>query len=287
MSVYNGEKYLKESIDSILNQTFRDFEFIIINDGSTDDSLNIIKKYHDMRIILLDSPKSGLMKSLNKGINIAKAEWIARMDADDISHTNRLEEQYTFIKENDGIVLFSSSYNIIDQEGRYLATRMLPTEDWKIREAMKTWNPICQPASVFKKSIFFKAGMYDEKINWLKKEFEDYALWREIIKFGKVGNIPQPLLDYRLTSVSNTNRVILSSSNEENKIELKDYFYNLRVGIALLEFGRNRKKARPFLLNSLKEKFQLSTFYNFILTFMPNWIVYWVKCSAKGKWYYA
>ena len=98
MSVFNGEKYLRESIDSILNQTFSDFEFLIINDGSTDSSRKIILSYDDSRIILVDNNEnSGLSKSLNIGIHRGQGEYIARQDADDVSHPKRLEKELQFL----------------------------------------------------------------------------------------------------------------------------------------------------------------------------------------------
>ena len=101
MSVYNGAKFLDEAIDSILTQTFTDFEFIVIDDASSDDSLHIINSYKDARIIVLQNTKNiGLTKSLNLGIAKAKGKYIARMDADDISMPKRLEKQFDFMEEH-------------------------------------------------------------------------------------------------------------------------------------------------------------------------------------------
>ena len=100
MSVYNGEKYLREAIDSILNQTFTNFEFIIIDDASTDDSNAIIKKYTDKRIKLVENPQNmGLTKSLNRGLKISLGKYIARLDSDDLAFPNRLKEQYEFMEK--------------------------------------------------------------------------------------------------------------------------------------------------------------------------------------------
>jgi len=98
MPVYNGEKYLNEAIDSILGQTFKDFKFLIINDGSTDGTADILKSYKDSRIKVTNNEKNiGLTKSLNKGLKMAKSEYIARMDADDISLPTRLQKQVEFM----------------------------------------------------------------------------------------------------------------------------------------------------------------------------------------------
>ncbi|HKQ33129.1 MAG TPA: glycosyltransferase family A protein, partial [Thermodesulfobacteriota bacterium] len=111
MTVYNGEKFLNEAIDGILNQTFRDFEFLIINDGSTDGSREIIKSYKDPRINLVDNESNiGLTASLNRGLSLAGGEYIARQDADDISLPERLEKQISILERNPDIALLGSWY---------------------------------------------------------------------------------------------------------------------------------------------------------------------------------
>ncbi|MDD4353774.1 MAG: glycosyltransferase family A protein, partial [Candidatus Nanoarchaeia archaeon] len=120
MSAYNTERYIAEAIESILNQTFKDFEFIIIDDGSTDDSLKIIKRYvkKDRRIKLIHNKKNiGLTKSLNKGLKIAKGQYIARMDADDISLPQRFQIQYDFLEKNKDIFLIGTTAFLIDDKG--------------------------------------------------------------------------------------------------------------------------------------------------------------------------
>ena len=114
MSVFNGQSYLKEAIESILNQTFEDFEFLIINDASKDNSLRIIQSFDDSRIKLVhNSDNIGLTKSLNKGIDLAKGEFIARMDCDDISLPERLSMQVSFMDKNPDIGILSSANNFV------------------------------------------------------------------------------------------------------------------------------------------------------------------------------
>jgi len=109
MSVYNGEKYLREAIESILNQTFRDFEFIIINDGSTDKTSEILSSYNDPRIVIINNKRNiGLTKSLNKGLKMVKGEYIARQDADDVSLPERLERMVNFLDMNRDVGLLGS-----------------------------------------------------------------------------------------------------------------------------------------------------------------------------------
>jgi len=119
MSVYNGEKYLREAIDSILNQTFTDFEFLIVNDGSTDRTAEILRSYDDPRIIIINNEKNiGLTKSLNIGLRMAKGEYIARMDADDVSMPERLQKQIELLNQKKNTGLVGTYYTIINEKGK-------------------------------------------------------------------------------------------------------------------------------------------------------------------------
>ena len=127
MPVYNAERHLSESIKSILNQSFSEFEFLIINDGSSDGSREIIKSFNDSRIVLHDNNRNfGLTKSLNIGLNLAKGRYIARMDADDISYQNRLEKQYQFMENNPDIGFCGTWYKKIGDSSKILKTPINP-----------------------------------------------------------------------------------------------------------------------------------------------------------------
>ncbi len=125
MSVYNGDKYLREAIESILNQTFTDFEFIIVNDGSTDNSLEIIESYDDERIKTINNKKNiGLTKSLNKALKFAKGKYIARQDADDVSLPNRFEKQVEYLDSHPEVALVGTSVYLIDENGKIIGKRI-------------------------------------------------------------------------------------------------------------------------------------------------------------------
>lgn len=123
MSVYNGERYLGEAVESIFNQTFSDFEFIIINDGSTDRTPEILTEIDDPRAKVINQPNRGLTASLNRAIRLAKGEYIARMDADDISEPTRLERQVEVLDRDPDVVLVACWYEVIDEKGNFLAHR--------------------------------------------------------------------------------------------------------------------------------------------------------------------
>ena len=137
MSVYNGKKYLHESVGSILNQTFKDFEFVIINDGSTDGTEKILEEYSriDKRIVLIHNKENlGLTKSLNKGIKVARGEYIARMDMDDISASDRLKKEVEFLDHHQDYAVIGTFVKIMNKDSNLIYMLERPIEDKKIRE---------------------------------------------------------------------------------------------------------------------------------------------------------
>jgi glycosyltransferase involved in cell wall biosynthesis len=195
MSVYNADKYLKDSIESILSQTFTDFEFIIINDGSTDKSFEILKYYEnkDSRIKIISRENKGLIYSLNEGIKLAKGEYIARMDADDISYPDRFKIQLDYIKENN-LILCGTWANIINEFGEKTGEMTYPPKSEKIKIFGLLHNPFIHSSLIFKKDIFDKVGGYNPAF----KHIEDYELWTRIMFKYKTDNIEENLLQYRV-----------------------------------------------------------------------------------------
>ena len=192
MSVYDEkESYLKESIESILNQTFSDFEFIIINDGSTEKKcLDILDEYekNNDRIKLIRNEKNlGLTKSLNKGIVLAQGKYIARIDSDDIADIHRLEKQLDFMEKNPACALCGSWSHIIDENSNIIGEKKFHTEYEKIRKNLLFFNFFTHSSLFFRKEIIEKLGGYDEKI----KKAQDYDLILKISARHIVANIPK------------------------------------------------------------------------------------------------
>lgn len=200
LPVYNGESFVAEAIGSILNQTFKDFELIIINDGSTDKSLDIIKSFKDSRIILINQENKGLIQSLNSGISLAKGKLIARMDADDVAFERRLELQVKMFKENSDLVLCSAGIIEFNEWGGEKA-RYYPLREDDIRAEFLFNSAIVHPLSMFLAQV-----VRDNKISFESqyKYCEDYKFFFEILKHGKIVNIPKFLLKYRVLSTSQT-----------------------------------------------------------------------------------
>lgn len=164
MSVYNGERYLSECIESILNQSFTNFEFLIINDGSNDSTVKIINSYNDPRIRLVHNKKNiGLTKSLNKGIKLASCKYIARMDADDISLPHRLETQLKYFDDDASLTCCGCKFRVIDENGHFI-WRIYPTvSDKLIGWELLSWhllfgNEVAHGSVIIKKEALIGLG---------------------------------------------------------------------------------------------------------------------------------
>lgn len=202
MAVYNGEGYLREAMDGILTQTFPDFEFLIINDGSTDLTKEIIQSYEDPRIRLVDNERNlGLTRSLNKGLELAKGEYIARQDADDISEPERLAQQVTFLEMHTEVALVGTWYQEIDALGKPISNGKLPCEYTQIRWHLLFYCPFVHSAVMFRKSsVLDKIGFYNEALSYSM----DYELWQRIALYLPVANIDEYLVRLRVNPHSMT-----------------------------------------------------------------------------------
>tara|TARA_X000001036_G_scaffold318330_1_gene296745 strand:+ start:226 stop:1083 length:858 start_codon:yes stop_codon:yes gene_type:complete len=218
MPVYNGEKHLKEAIDSILNQTYTNFEFIIINDGSTDSSKSIIDGYDDRRIIHIEQENKGLAKTLNIGVSYCNGEFIARMDQDDISVSSRLMNQYLHFEAHPNISVLSAAFSYIDKNGKYMGRSFSITNPFLIKKKLLNFGcVVCHPSVMMRKKDFLDVGGYSEIIG---DRFTDYHLWVKFIKKGfKIQNMSKILLKYRIIEDSMTSE--FSLSNAGMKVLLK------------------------------------------------------------------
>jgi glycosyltransferase involved in cell wall biosynthesis len=214
MPVYNGDAFLREAIDSILQQSWTDFEFLIVNDGSTDHTREIIDSYGDTRIRVLDQPaNTGLAKSLNLGLRAARAPLIARQDADDRSHPERLAAQVEFMRAHPEVALAGTQARILNKHGR--ASRRPGWEraitNTAIRLQLLFDNPFIHTSVMFRRDLVWQElGGYDETL----PTGEDFDLWSRVAARYKVANLPATLVDYRFHSNSTSARF------DENHIEL-------------------------------------------------------------------
>lgn len=229
MAVHNGEKYLIEAIESIVNQEFSDFEFIIINDGSNDQTNNIINSYNDRRIVyLIEKTNIGQTKALNKGIMISQGRFIARMDADDISLPKRLSRQVGFLEKNKDVSVVGSWHQEIDENGRRIRNRKLPTDPVSIKAGLITsspmnWYCISHPTVMFRREAVVNSGLYNERY-FIS---QDYELWIRISKKYLLANIPEILLKFRTHKDSLTRSKIRLSRLEVEDIIRSNISYYL------------------------------------------------------------
>lgn len=195
MAVYNAEKYIKEAISSVLDQTFEDFEFIIINDGSKDKSIQIIKSFVDKRIVLIEQENKGLANALNNGLSVAKGKYIARIDADDVCYNERLKTQFDLLENNPEYVAVGSNADLVDDDGNFIVTTKILIEWEEIKKRLPL-NPFFHSSVMFSKEVAQRCGYYYEPI---KQYYEDLILWNKMAKFGKLRNIKKALIKYRFS----------------------------------------------------------------------------------------
>jgi glycosyltransferase involved in cell wall biosynthesis len=265
LPVYNAQTYLQESIQSILSQSFSDFELIIINDGSTDQSLEIIQSYTDDRIKLINQSNAGLPISLNRAIAIAKGQYLARQDADDISLPTRLAEQTAYLDEHPTCALLGSWAKILVDNTPTDRALQHPYKNGDIQLKLLFFNCFVHSSVMIRKSALEKSGLYPEE----REKFppEDYDLWLRIAKDFEVANIPKALLQYRelSNSISRTKLQIMQDRAELMSLHaIKDILgrafvdadiADLLKGMTSQTLPTNQTKRRLYaqMLNALAE----------------------------------
>lgn len=242
MSVYNGEKYLAEAIDSILHQTYADFEFIIVDDGSVDSTEEILQAYkkRDHRITNLNNERNiGLADSLNLGISKAQGKYIARMDADDISMPDRFEKQIQFLEENPGIRVLGTNVYRIDENGRILREVAYPTLARDMRWNMIWGNNavVCHPSVMMAAEWVRNIGLYKDQ-----PTSQDLELWSRVFTEEPlpIWNMQLPLLKYRVhpesTSIGGSDRQFKVSN--ETRLNTINSNFKTTYAVGLVEAFR-------------------------------------------------
>jgi glycosyltransferase involved in cell wall biosynthesis len=197
MSAYNGARYLRETAESILNQIFTDFEFIIVDDGSTDGTWSILAEYadRDQRVTLIRNKQNiGLTKSLNKGLRAARGEYIARQDADDVSLPERLAKQVAFLDQQRSVVLLGTAIEVISESGKSKGTSSPPCRDANIRWVLLLDNTFWHSSVMVRRSVLMDNNLwYDEELRYS----QDYDLWSRVLMYGQGANLPDVLVQMR------------------------------------------------------------------------------------------
>lgn len=223
MAAYNAEDYLEECVRSILEQTYPNFEFIIVNDGSEDRTKEILDKIADPRVEVIHLKKNqGAANALNRGIKSANGDWIAIHDADDISLPHRIEEQVKFIRTHSDVVAVGSliecipghtpvSDHTLMKESRYRNKYKTRKE---LRKELFHGCPVCHGSVMFSKAAFYKAGGYDTQY----KIAYDWDLWMRLLEAGPIAKVKKILYQYRIEPNSLSHRKLVDTCNEANLV---------------------------------------------------------------------
>lgn len=230
MPVYNSEKFLREAIDSILTQTFSNFEFIIINDGSDDESDKIIRSYKDGRIRYYQNEKNkGIAYTLNRGIDLARTELIARMDADDICYSDRLKIQFEFIMAHPGGALYSCAVIEVDEQRQFIRQNDFHPAHFYYNLTFANW--IYHSSMIYRKACVEAIGKYTVQYS------EDWELAWQLSRHYKIYHQPELLLEYRLSSHSlcrDTKKTEYNKAMFEQKQRNISYYMGEKVQLELL-----------------------------------------------------
>lgn len=207
LCVYNGEKYLRQTINSVLSQTFTNFEFIIRNDSSTDKTEEIIKSYNDDRIIYVLHERQNIGEARNGACALARGKYIAVIDDDDVALPTRLQEEYDYLENNPDYSVVGSSFYFIDVHDNLLGRSFLFTHDKTLRKmAKKAMNGIANPSIMFRKDSYMRTQGFPSTRGW-----EDIILWSKLARQGKFKNLKAPLIYHRIIDDSLSNGIDESS----------------------------------------------------------------------------
>jgi len=199
MSVYNGERWLKESIESVFSQLEDDFEFILINDGSTDNTENIINCFQDDRLVIISQERIGLTKSLNAGLSIARGKFIARIDADDICMPDRFYKQKQFLLNNPDVVLVGANAKLIDENSSEIGSSVSPTTFEELIYRLENFQPVFSHSSIFfRRDRICREGGYN--INFERSQ--DSELYLRLSEKYRLAGLDEFLISLRITSDS-------------------------------------------------------------------------------------
>ncbi len=265
MSVYNGLDFLEEAVGSILDQTFTDFELLVINDGSTEPVHDVIESFRDQRILIHDQENMGLTRSLNKGLDLARSEYVARMDSDDVSLPERLEAQVAVLNLDPKMDLVGSFFDIVDGDGRLIEHKELITDATYRLWRLQFHNNYGHGTVMFRKRAVLAAGKYDQTLKYA----QDYDLWSRISLKDNTAVIPKALYKYRLISRS-------------AQASVRNYDEQLATAIRISD--RNLQGSCPELsaadcaeLRALYWNFQIERFSERGLEFLPKTFVRFCK----------
>lgn len=301
MPAFNAARYIGKAVQSVLNQTFTDFELLIINDGSTDETEKIIRSFGDERIRLINQSNQGIAAALNMGLMNANAPLIARFDADDICMPERLYVQYGFLHTHPDHLIVGSDADYIDMDGNYVFSCRLPAHtNEEIQGLAFRVCPFIHSAVMYRKEPVMKIGGYDTHAY----AFQDHLLWTKVIKTGNAFNLSQKLVQVRLNPESisidekwrtkryreikyrsiqrgamteEEGRELLSILKEQNNTRIKEGSYYSLLGKKYLWDNHQPEKARVNLKKAIRiHPGRLDSYAIMALSFFPKEFINWI-----------
>ncbi|WP_439697630.1 glycosyltransferase family 2 protein [Mucilaginibacter sp. AW1-7] len=307
MPAYNAGKYIGDAITSVLEQTFADFELLIINDGSTDNTIDVVRSFDDQRIVVIYQDNKGIAGALNNGLKYARAPYIARFDADDICYPERLQLQYDFMVANPEYSVIGSAADYIDMEGHFLFTHKPPAFDNdEIQQLKYSVCPFIHSCVFYKKDMVISKGGYNEHAY----SFEDHFLWVNILKDQKACNLALPLIKVRL----NPESITIDEKWRPRKFRdikyatLKNRAISKREGSLLAEIGEKQYSAKikqgsyyalcgkKLLLNNFQPQkarihvaraisispLRLDNYLLYTVSYLPERVIIWLHKLVSG-----
>jgi len=308
MPAYNAEKYIHEAIASVLAQTFSDFELVVINDGSTDETENIVSSFRDRRIVLVNKEHAGIASALNTGLRLAKAQYIARFDADDVCFPQRLEKQFNFLEDHPDYVLVGSDAEYILENGDFLFSfQCIAHSNEEVQRNLYVYCPFIHAAVMYKRDEVIKAGGYNVHAH----NFEDYLLWTSLAKTGKLQNLREPLIRVRLNAGSVTidekwrgerfrqlkrqattrgsiteeeGEEILSIIKRQNVSKIKEGAYHALCGKKFLANNYQPEKARRHVLKAISVRpLRLDNYLLYAVSYFPETFIAWLHKQSPNR----
>jgi len=308
MPAYNAGKYIGEAIASVLGQSFTDFELLIINDGSTDETADIVRSFDDPRIVLINQENKGIAAALNAGLAKAKAPFVARFDADDICYPNRLKTQYDFITSYPEYSIIGSAADYVDTDGHFIFTHHPAAHlNEEIRELNYSVCPFIHSSVFYKKDVIISNGGYNE----LAYTYEDHFLWVNILKKEKACNLSQALIKVRLNPESVTidekwhsrkflsikystlrKRSITEAEGQElyqisgrrHSPKIKEGAYYALCGKKFLLNNYQPEKARTNVVRAISlQPFRLDNYLLYTVSYLPERLIRWLHKIHPGQ----
>jgi glycosyltransferase involved in cell wall biosynthesis len=285
LTVFNGEETVGKCVASVLGQTFKPLELIVINDGSTDDTQAVLKSFNDERLHLYQQPNTGIWASRNRAIAMAQADWIANIDADDTWDPEKLAEQWHYLQDHPATVLLGTFTKIYDHHGHWLYDEKKLTDHKDLTAALLRGNQFTNSSVLFSKRAFDDVGGYPGK---LRSGFEDYLLFVKLSRAGQIANLPKFLVHYHVSHTSVTlrheaavfttlkiqciekgeisdqdaQRLTAMAASQRESLRKRKAGYHFFCGRAFLFYNFQRVQARNHLFKAV--------FFN------PLWLKSWV-----------